>query len=251
MKGIHSLKFLRNPACHVIVISRIPLLCEGLRVMISQESADASLMSLSSLLDLRKSQLESINVVVADLSESTSNIHELLNTITELQHHSRHLYWIFLLPPSLIDIAVERMFTLRTSLMSICEPVENLVEQIFNCEERYSYISPALLQEKSRFQPSGNETCETHLTFSERSVLRLLGKGWRINQIATLLKKSNKTISAQKKSAMRRLAVDNDVALFAWIVSDRGMRELNLLSLRSELEKPGANVQVTDLHDYH
>jgi DNA-binding NarL/FixJ family response regulator len=36
------------------------------------------------------------------------------------------------------------------------------------------------------------------LTLSERKVLRLLGKGWGINQIATLLKKSNKTISAQK-----------------------------------------------------
>jgi DNA-binding NarL/FixJ family response regulator len=37
------------------------------------------------------------------------------------------------------------------------------------------------------------------LTHSERKVLRLLGKGWGINQIATLLKKSNKTISAKKQ----------------------------------------------------
>ncbi|XPE66856.1 helix-turn-helix domain-containing protein [Shigella flexneri] len=46
--------------------------------------------------------------------------------------------------------------------------------------------------------------------FQERKVLRLLGKGWGINQIASLLKKSNKTISAQKNSAMSRLAIHSN-----------------------------------------
>ena len=59
------------------------------------------------------------------------------------------------------------------------------------------------------------------LTLSERKVLRLLGKGWGINQIAMLLKKSNKTISAQKNSAMRRLSIHSNAEMYAWINSSQ------------------------------
>jgi hypothetical protein len=65
--------------------------------------------------------------------------------------------------------------------------------------------------------------------------LRLLGKGWGINQIATLLKKSNKTISAQKNSAMRRLSLRSNADMYAWISSTQGMRELSLMSAYGEL----------------
>ncbi|EIH8036955.1 helix-turn-helix domain-containing protein, partial [Shigella flexneri] len=72
------------------------------------------------------------------------------------------------------------------------------------------------------------------LTLSERKVLRLLGKGWGINQIAALLKKSNKTISAQKNSAMRRLSIHSNAEMYAWINSSQGARELNLPSVYGE-----------------
>src|SRR5690606_4121076 len=72
------------------------------------------------------------------------------------------------------------------------------------------------------------------LTLSERQVLRLLGKGWGINQIASLLNKSNKTISAQKNSAMRRLSLHGNAEMYAWINSSQGMRELNLISAYGE-----------------
>ena len=64
-----------------------------------------------------------------------------------------------------------------------------------------------------------------------------LGKGWGINQIATLLKKSNKTISAQKNSAMRRLSLRSNADMYAWINSTQGMRELNLMSAYGEFEE--------------
>ena len=72
------------------------------------------------------------------------------------------------------------------------------------------------------------------LTLSERKVLRLLAKGWGINQIAALLKKSNKTISAQKNSAMRRLALRSNAEMYAWLNSSQGMKELNLYSAYGE-----------------
>lgn len=72
------------------------------------------------------------------------------------------------------------------------------------------------------------------LTLSERKVLRLLAKGWGINQIAALLKKSNKTISAQKNSAMRRLALRSNAEMYAWLNSSQGTKELNLYTAYGE-----------------
>ncbi|MDZ6697083.1 hypothetical protein U4W40_16875, partial [Escherichia coli] len=46
-----------------------------------------------------------------------------------------------------------------------------------------------------------------------------------------LPKKSNKTISAQKNSAMRRLAIHSNAEMYAWINSAQGARELNLPSV--------------------
>lgn len=51
-----------------------------------------------------------------------------------------------------------------------------------------------------------------------------------INQIAALLKKSNKTISAQKNSAMRRLSLRSNAEMYARINSAQGMKELNIYS---------------------
>ena len=65
-------------------------------------------------------------------------------------------------------------------------------------------------------------------------ILRLLAKGWGINQIAALLKKSNKTISAQKNSAMRRLSLRSNAEMYAWINSAQGMQELNINSAYGE-----------------
>ena len=81
------------------------------------------------------------------------------------------------------------------------------------------------------------------LTLSERRVLRLIGKGWGINQVAMLLKKSNKTVSAQKNSAMRRLSLRSNAEMYAWINSAQGMRELNLASAYGEQTEWKRNVQ--------
>ncbi|MEX0526847.1 DNA-binding response regulator, partial [Raoultella terrigena] len=55
-----------------------------------------------------------------------------------------------------------------------------------------------------------------------------------INQIAALLKKSNKTISAQKNSAMRRLSLRSNAQMYAWINSAQGMKELNIYAAFGE-----------------
>ncbi|EHJ8505922.1 response regulator transcription factor [Salmonella enterica subsp. diarizonae serovar 47:k:z53:[z84]] len=53
------------------------------------------------------------------------------------------------------------------------------------------------------------------LSMAELNVIQLLLKGYSISQIATLRRRSVKTISVQKKNAFRRLNVSNDASLLS------------------------------------
>ncbi|MGY4730922.1 response regulator [Burkholderia pyrrocinia] len=55
---------------------------------------------------------------------------------------------------------------------------------------------------------------ETTLSGREREVLRLLNAGWSVSEIADHLDRSRQTVSAQKKSAMRKLGVQNNREFF-------------------------------------
>ena len=124
-------------------------------------------------------------------------------------------------------MAVEQLLRSESTLLSSMEPLEGIINAIRSGSRRAGEISEVLLS------PHGGDIADENtpavsLTYSERQVLRLLGKGWGINQIAAMLKKSNKTVSAQKNSAMRRLCLRSNADLFAWINSSQGANVLNL-----------------------
>lgn len=126
--------------------------------------------------------------------------------------------------------AVELLMCPTATLLSDVEPIENLVKTVRSGNAYADRIS-AMLTSPAMTETQDFSYRTVILTLSERKVLRLLGKGWGINQIASLLKKSNKTISAQKNSAMRRLAIHSNAEMYAWINSAQGARELNLPSV--------------------
>ena len=120
-----------------------------------------------------------------------------------------------------------------STLLSDMEPIEGVISTIRHDNVHAEKISQTLLSSDYLENDECEEKSEC-LTLSERKVMRLLGKGWGINQIAILLKKSNKTVSAQKNSAMRRLLLRSNAELYAWINSVEGMKELNLISAYGE-----------------
>lgn len=85
-----------------------------------------------------------------------------------------------------------------STLLSDEEPIENLISVIHAGNARSERISKTLLspQVPSEIQESRDRPIV--LTLSERKVLRLLGKGWGINQIAALLKKVIKQLAPKK-----------------------------------------------------
>ncbi|HDZ8130341.1 TPA: transcriptional regulator RcsB [Escherichia coli] len=60
---------------------------------------------------------------------------------------------------------------------------------------------------------------DKRLSPKESEVLRLFAEGFLVTEIAKKLNRSIKTISSQKKSAMMKLSVENDIALLNYLSS--------------------------------
>lgn len=221
---------------HGVVISRIPVMQNGLGGVIARHFPDVELTYCRSLQELTLLQLRRADVIIADISGEYRNPRGTLEEYYALLNQYREIHWIFLVSRPLYPIAVELLMRPESTLLSDMEPIEGVVKAIRAGRERAERISQTLLTPEPQSVEDEGEPFIA-LTHSERKVLRLLGKGWGINQIATLLKKSNKTISAQKNSAMRRLSLRSNADMYAWINSTQGMRELSLMSAYGEFEE--------------
>ncbi|MEL4867451.1 LuxR C-terminal-related transcriptional regulator [Pantoea agglomerans] len=219
---------------HCVVISRIPVMQKGFAGVMARHFPDFELTCCCSLQEITLLQLRRANVIIADISGEYRNPRGSLEEYYNLLNQYREIHWIFLVSRPLYPIAVELLMRPESTLLSDMEPIDGVITAIRAGSERAERISQTLLTPE--LQGAEDEQFIA-LTHSERKVLRLLGKGWGINQIATLLKKSNKTISAQKNSAMRRLSLRSNADMYAWISSTQGMRELSLISAYGEFEE--------------
>lgn len=221
---------------HGVVISRVPVMQNGLGGVMTRHFPDFEITYRRSMQELTLLQLRRAGVVIADISGEYRNPRGTLEQYYGLMNQYRDIHWIFLVSRPLYPLAVELLMRPESTLLSDMEPIEGVINAIRAGSERAERISQTLLiPETSDIEEESEQMIA--LTHSERKVLRLLGKGWGINQIATLLNKSNKTISAQKNSAMRRLSLRSNADMYAWISSTQGMRELSLMSAYGEFEE--------------
>lgn len=219
-----------------VVVSKVPVMQAGIGGVMARQFPEYDLTYCSSIQELTLSQLHHASVIVADISGDYRNPRGTLEQYYGLLNHYREVHWIFLVSRPLYALAVELLMRPESTLLSDREPIEGVVRAIRAGSERAERISQTLLLPETAEQDEESESFIA-LTHSERKVLRLLGKGWGINQIATLLKKSNKTISAQKNSAMRRLSLRSNADMYAWISSTQGMRELSLMSAYGDFDE--------------
>lgn len=220
---------------HAIIISKLPVMQTGLGCIISRNLPDYEVSYCRSQEELTPLQLRRANVVIADISGDQRNPRRICEEYYSLQNHYRDIHWIFLVSRRVYPCAVELLLRPESSLLSDIEPIEGVINAIRGGSQSAERISQTLL--KPELEELDESRDEVMLTHSERKVLRLLGKGWGINQIAALLKKSNKTVSAQKNSAMRRLSLRSNAEMYAWINSNKGMKELNLFSAYGEQDE--------------
>ncbi|WP_436859210.1 LuxR C-terminal-related transcriptional regulator [Citrobacter tructae] len=213
-----------------IIISKVPVIQTGLSGVMQKHFPDHELTVCRAVDELTLLQLRRSDLVIADLTGECHYPRSVCEQYYTLISQYTDIHWVFLVSRAYYSQAVELLISPVSTLLSDVEPIESLVSTIRAGNNNAERVSKALLSPvRSEHQEFG--TRSIILTLSERKVLRLLGKGWGINQIATLLKKSNKTISAQKNSAMRRLSIHSNAEMYAWINSSQGARELNLPSV--------------------
>lgn len=219
----------------VIIIGKSPIMQTGLGSIMSRNFPEYDRSYCRSLEELTLLQLRRAVVIIVDISDEQRNPRNICNQYYALQNQYRDIHWIFLVSRAFYPLAVELLMRPGSTLLSDMEPIEGVVNAIRSGSEKAERISQTLLKPEPEELYDNQD--DVMLTFSERKVLRLLGKGWGINQITALLKKSNKTVSAQKNSAMRRLALTSNAEMYAWINSVKGMKELSLFSAYGEQDE--------------
>ena len=218
-----------------VIISKIPVMQSGLKSIMQMNFPDYELNFCLSLEQLTLLQLRRTDVVIVDFSGGIGNPRSLYEQYYTLLSQYRDIHWIFMISRQHYALAVEFLMRPESTLLSDSESVERVIKAIQQGSVYAGGVSESLLilsQDDADIEDDSNRLAM--LTLSERKVLRLLAKGWGINQIATLLKKSNKTVSAQKNSAMRRLSLRSNAEMYAWLNSNQGMKELNLYSAYGE-----------------
>ena len=216
-----------------VIISKIPVMQSGLKSIMQMNFPDYELNFCLSLEQLTLLQLRRSDVVIVDFSGDIGNPRSLYEQYYTLLSQYRDIHWIFMISRQHYALAVEFLMRPESTLLSDSESVERVIKAIQQGSLYAGNVSESLLAlSQEDIEDDSNRL--VMLTLSERKVLRLLAKGWGINQIAALLKKSNKTISAQKNSAMRRLSLRSNAEMYAWLNSNQGMKELNLYSAYGE-----------------
>ena len=217
-----------------VIISKIPVMQSGLSTIMETHFPDYELNFCQSLEELTLLQLRRTDVVIVDFSGEVRHPRALCEQYYMLLSQYRDIHWIFMIGRQYYPLAVEFLMRPESTLLSDSDPIERLITTVQQGGVSTEKISQTLLSMQNNDDIDGENDQLIMLTLSERKVLRLLAKGWGINQIAALLKKSNKTISAQKNSAMRRLSLRSNAEIYAWINSNQGMKELNLYSAYGE-----------------
>ena len=219
-----------------IVVSKIPVMTVGLGDILERHFPEYELTFCRSLEEITLLQLRRASLVIADLSGEQRQMRNACEQYYSLLSQYTDIHWIFFVSRTIYPMAVELLMRPCSTLLSDREPVDGVINAIRAGDESAERISQTLLSADFFDADEAVNKLES-LTLSERKVFRLLGKGWGINQIAMLLKKSNKTISAQKNSAMRRLALTSNAEMYAWINSTKGMKELSLFSAYGEQDE--------------
>lgn len=74
-------------------------------------------------------------------------------------------------------------------------------------------------KEKSEDECASCEGCNfQQLSFSEKRIIRYIGMGFSISNISRILKKNVKTVSSQKRSAMRKLNMSRNIDLYRFLI---------------------------------
>ncbi|AWK42749.1 transcriptional regulator RcsB [Photorhabdus laumondii subsp. laumondii] len=157
------------------------------------------------------------NVLITDLSMPGDIYGDGINLIKYIKRHYPKLSIIVLtmnnnpaILSAVLELDIEGIVLKQGAPTDLPDVLTAL-----NQGEKFMPDSVSELLKKVTKTPYGDKP----LSQKESEVIRLFAQGFLVTDIAKKLKRSVKTISSQKKSAMVKLGVNNDIALLNYLAS--------------------------------
>ena len=201
----------------IILADDHPLILTGIRSLIDQITPKCEVIAeayqVSDLLNLL--QQHHCDLLITDFSMPGDTRSDGMVMIQQLRRDYPNLPIIVLtqiqnsaILQSLIQVGVKGLILKKSVINELADAIRQILLG-------HRYIGPTvrMLLESAGISGQGNNN---PLTPKESEVVRLLASGMSVTQVADYLHRSVKTISTQKKSAMVRLGLQSDSALFLY-----------------------------------
>lgn len=209
-----------DPPLRIIVADDHPIFLIGLRVVLEQHSHANVVAQASSPAQLLNAlKVNSCDVVVTDFTMPGENQNDGLRLIEQVRRDYPHLPIVVVtmlnnagLFRSILELGVAALL----SKASLAGELPAAIKSIHSGKQFIADSVALTLLEAGDF---GTDRLISHQQLSpkESEILRLLAAGRSVGDIAAHLNRSKQTVSAQKVSAMRKLGLSNDAALFLYL----------------------------------
>lgn len=204
----------------IILADDHPLILTGIRSLIDQITPHCEVIAEAyQVSELLKSlQQHHCDLLITDFSMPGDTRCDGLVMIQQLRRDYPNLPIIVLtqiqnsaILQSLIQVGVNGLILKKSVINELADAIRQILLG-------HRYIGPAVkrLLADAGVSSQGNIS---PLTPKESEVIRLLASGMSVSEVADYLHRSVKTISTQKKSAMVRLGITSDSALFDYAKS--------------------------------
>ncbi|WP_421238206.1 response regulator [Aeromonas jandaei] len=201
----------------IILADDHPLILTGIRSLIDQITPHCEVIAeayqVSDLLNLL--QQHHCDLLITDFSMPGDTRSDGLVMIQQLRRDYPNLPIIVLtqiqnsaILQSLIQAGVKGLILKKSVINELADAIRQILLG-------HRYIGPTVQMLLASAGISGQSN-NNPLTPKESEVVRLLASGMSVTQVADYLHRSVKTISTQKKSAMVRLGLQSDSALFLY-----------------------------------
>ncbi|KEY60398.1 response regulator transcription factor RcsB [Serratia sp. DD3] len=157
------------------------------------------------------------NVLITDLSMPGDKYGDGITLIKYIKRHYPHLSIIVLTMnnnPAILGAVMD--LDIEGIVLKQGAPTD-LPQALAALQKGLKFTPESVTRLLEKINATGYS--DKRLSPKESEVLRLFAEGLLVTEIAKKLNRSIKTISSQKKSAMTKLGVDNDIALLNYLSS--------------------------------
>ncbi len=204
----------------VILADDHPIFLIGLQVVLEQDSTVKVVAVASSPTELDEQlKVHPCDLLITDFIMPAEQRNDGLRLLERVRRRYPHLPIVVVTMLNNAGLFHSILALEVNALLSKASLASELPAAIRNIRLNKPYVAASVRQALLAAGDFGTDTLIAHerLTPKEWEVLRLLAAGRSVGELATHLNRSKQTVSAQKVSAMRKLGLANDAALFIYL----------------------------------